>query len=57
MAEYLKVVAIYVSGREEVHRVKKTKGASNKALEKLINKFVKMPTIIKWRIENNDSIR
>lgn len=34
-----------------------TKGASNKALEKLINKFVKMPTIIKWRIENNDSIR
>lgn len=55
--KYLTVIAVYKSGREEIHRVKKIKGASNKELETLINALRNMPTVKSWRITDDTIAR
>lgn len=54
MDEQIKVIATYVSGREEHHFVKKTKTFPNKKLTELMNKLRTFPNIINVRIDNGE---
>lgn len=47
----IKVIATYVSGREEAHYVEKTNTTRNRKLEILCNKLNSFPNIISVRIE------
>lgn len=49
--DYIRIIALYDSGREEVHLVKKTKGLNNKELTQKLNALRSFPNIINVRIE------
>lgn len=53
----IKVIAIYKSGREESHFVKATKGASNKAYDKLLAQLRSFPSIVDIKIHNPNKPR
>lgn len=52
MKDKIKIICTYVSGREEIHHVKATKGVSNKAYDKMMAKLRSIPTIVNIKVEH-----